>query len=82
MNQYLDEIDQQVAAKHLLHHPFYLAGAQRANKEALTDYARQCYHHMALPTYLSAAHEAMMESREKCSTIWSTKRLVAKSSVC
>jgi pyrroloquinoline-quinone synthase len=58
MNQYLDEIDQQVAAKHLLRHPFYLAWTRgELSKEALTDYARQYYHHVAaFPTYLSAAH--------------------------
>jgi pyrroloquinoline-quinone synthase len=58
MNQYLDEIDQQVAAKHLLRHPFYLAWTRgELSREALTDYARQYYHHVAaFPTYLSAAH--------------------------
>jgi pyrroloquinoline-quinone synthase len=58
MNQYLDQIDQHVAAKHLLKHPFYLAWTRgELSKEALTDYARQYYHHVAaFPTYLSAAH--------------------------
>jgi len=39
-------------------HPFYLAWARgELSKEALTDYARQYYHHVAaFPTYLSAVH--------------------------
>jgi pyrroloquinoline-quinone synthase len=58
MNRYLDEIDHQIAAKHLLKHPFYLAWTRgELSKEALADYARQYYHHVAaFPTYLSAVH--------------------------
>src|SRR2546426_11321893 len=58
MNQYLDQIDSAVAAKHLLTHPFYLAWTRgELSKEALSDYARQYYHHVAaFPTYLSAVH--------------------------
>jgi pyrroloquinoline-quinone synthase len=58
MNQYLDKIDKEIAAKHLLKHPFYLAWARgELSKEALADYARQYYHHVAaFPTYLSAVH--------------------------
>ncbi|MGI8437918.1 MAG: CADD family putative folate metabolism protein [Chthoniobacterales bacterium] len=58
MNNYLDAIDQQIAAKHLLTHPFYLAWTRgELSKEALTDYAQQYYHHVAaFPTYLSAVH--------------------------
>ncbi len=58
MNQYLDELDEHVAAKHLLKHPFYLAWTRgELTREALTDYARQYYHHVAaFPTYLSAVH--------------------------
>src|ERR1043166_4202867 len=58
MNQYLDKIDSYVAEKHLLKHPFYLAWARgELSREALTDYARQYYHHVAaFPTYLSAVH--------------------------
>lgn len=58
MNQHLDSIDQQIAAKHLLTHPFYLAWTRgELTKEALTDYAQQYYHHVAaFPTYLSAVH--------------------------
>jgi pyrroloquinoline-quinone synthase len=58
MNQYLDKIDNDIAEKHLLKHPFYLAWTRgELSKEALADYARQYYHHVAaFPTYLSAVH--------------------------
>ncbi len=58
MNQYLEQIDNDIAAKHLLKHPFYLAWTRgELSKETLTDYARQYYHHVAaFPTYLSAVH--------------------------
>ena len=58
MNKHLDSIDRQIAAKHLLTHPFYLAWTRgELSKAALTDYARQYYHHVAaFPTYLSAVH--------------------------
>ena len=55
---HLDKIDNDIAAKHLLKHAFYLAWARgELSKEALTDYAKQYYHHVAaFPTYLSAVH--------------------------
>ena len=58
MNNYLDQIDNDIAAKHLLKHPFYLAWARgELSREALTDYARQYYQHVAtFPTYISAIH--------------------------
>jgi pyrroloquinoline-quinone synthase len=58
MNKHLDSIDQQIAAKHLLKHPFYLAWTRgELSVESLADYARQYYHHVAaFPTYLSAVH--------------------------
>lgn len=58
MNEHLDQIDNDIAEKHLLKHPFYLAWARgELSKEALTDYAKQYYHHVAaFPTYLSAVH--------------------------
>lgn len=58
MNQYLDKIDHNIAEKHLLKHPFYLAWTRgELSKEALLDYAKQYYHHVAaFPTYLSAVH--------------------------
>lgn len=58
MNEHLDKIDNDIAEKHLLKHPFYLAWVRgELSKEALTDYAKQYYHHVAtFPTYLSAVH--------------------------
>src|SRR5262249_38044458 len=58
MNQYLDQIDNDIAAKHLLKHPFYLAWTPaELSRQALPDYASQYYHHVAaFPTYLSAVH--------------------------
>src|SRR5262245_13684152 len=58
MNQYLDQIDADIAEKNLLKHPFYLAWTRgELSREALQDYARQYYHHVAaFPTYLSAVH--------------------------
>jgi len=58
MNNFLADIDQQIATRHLLTHPFYLAWTRgELSKEALTDYAQQYYHHVAaFPTYLSAVH--------------------------
>ena len=58
MNQHLDKIDNDIAEKHLLKHPFYLAWTRgELSKEALADYARQYYRHVAaFPTYLSAVH--------------------------
>jgi len=58
MNKHLDKIDNDIAEKHLLRHPFYLAWTRgELSKEALADYARQYYHHVAaFPTYLSAVH--------------------------
>lgn len=51
-------IDKQIAAKHLLTHPFYLAWTRgELSKECLADYAAQYYHHVkAFPRYLSALH--------------------------
>jgi pyrroloquinoline-quinone synthase len=58
MNAYFDSIDDEIVTKHLLKHPFYLAWTRgELTKEALRDYARQYYHHVAaFPTYLSAVH--------------------------
>src|SRR6266704_498585 len=58
MNDHLDKIDNDIAEKHLLKHPFYLAWTRgELSREALADYARQYYHHVAaFPTYLSAVH--------------------------
>jgi len=58
MNEHLDQIDNDIAEKHLLKHPFYLAWTRgELSKEALIDYAKQYYHHVAaFPTYLSTVH--------------------------
>jgi pyrroloquinoline-quinone synthase len=58
MNNPLETIDAQIAAKHLLTHPFYQAWTKgELSREALQDYAKQYYHHVAaFPTYLSAVH--------------------------
>ena len=58
MNAYLDRLDEQIAARHLLTHPFYLAWTRgELSKETLADYAGQYYQHVAaFPTYLSAVH--------------------------
>ena len=58
MNAYLDRLDEQIAARHLLTHPFYLAWTRgELSRETLADYARQYYQHVAaFPTYLSAVH--------------------------
>src|SRR5438477_4963870 len=57
-HHHLEEIDNDIAAKHLLKHPFYLAWTRgELSKQALADYARQYYYHVsAFPTYLSAVH--------------------------
>lgn len=72
MTNHLDSIDQQIAAKHLLTHPFYLAWTRgELTWDALQDYARQYYHHVAaFPTYLSAVHA-------KCDDQSTRKQLLA-----
>jgi pyrroloquinoline-quinone synthase len=56
--KYFKKIDNDIAEKHLLKHPFYIAWTRgELSKTALTDYAKQYYHHVAaFPTYLSAIH--------------------------
>jgi pyrroloquinoline-quinone synthase len=58
MTAYLDYLDKQIAARHLLTHPFYLAWTRgELRPETLADYACQYYQHVAaFPTYLSALH--------------------------
>ncbi len=58
MNAYLDRLDEQIAGRHLLTHPFYLAWTRGdLRRETLADYACQYYQHVAaFPTYLSAVH--------------------------
>ncbi|HZP44763.1 MAG TPA: CADD family putative folate metabolism protein [Candidatus Binataceae bacterium] len=58
MRTIIDEIDQVVAGRALLNHPFYQAWtAGTLSREALRDYAAQYYRHVeAFPRYLSAVH--------------------------
>jgi pyrroloquinoline-quinone synthase len=58
MKTFLDRLEERIAARHLLTHPFYLAWTRGGlRRETLADYARQYYQHVAaFPTYLSAAH--------------------------
>jgi len=55
---HLDSVDQQIAERHLLLHPFYQLWTKgELTREALADYAKQYYRHVAaFPTYLSALH--------------------------
>lgn len=55
---HLDSVDRQIAGRHLLLHPFYQLWTKgELNREALADYAKQYYRHVAaFPTYLSALH--------------------------
>ena len=54
----LTSIDDLIAERHLLKHPFYLAWQDGTlTTEALRDYAAQYYRHVsAFPTYISALH--------------------------
>jgi len=58
INPFIQAIDDQVNARSILLHPFYQRWtAGQLSREALQDYARQYYHHVAaFPTYLSAVH--------------------------
>lgn len=54
----LDQIENSIADKHLLQHPFYQTWSRgELTLDALRDYAAQYYRHVAaFPTYLSAVH--------------------------
>ncbi len=54
----IDSLDQQIAARSLLSHPFYQAWTRgELSGTALKDYAIQYYRHVAaFPSYLSALH--------------------------
>src|SRR4030088_1563860 len=58
MNTHLNKIDNDIADKHLLKHPFYLAWTRgELSKEALIDYDRQYYQHVAaFPTFHAVMH--------------------------
>lgn len=70
-DDHLSQIDNRIAAKHLLQHPFYLAWTRgELTREALADYATQYYHHVAaFPTYLSSVHS-------HCDDQWTRKMLL------
>jgi pyrroloquinoline-quinone synthase len=69
MNPLIAAIDDQIESRKLLSHPFYQRWTSgQLSREALVDYARQYYHHMAaFPTYLSAVHAntGEMETRRR-----------------
>ena len=58
MSPALDRIDELIAAKRLLDHPFYVAWSKGdLSRAALQKYAEQYYHWVhAFPTWLSATH--------------------------
>jgi len=58
MNTFITAIDDQIARRKLLLHPFYQRWtAGTLSRKALAGYATQYYHHVAaFPTYLSAVH--------------------------
>lgn len=58
MHKTLDSIEQKIAARHILTHPFYQAWQKgELTPAALQDYAAQYYPHVAaFPQYLSALH--------------------------
>ena len=69
MNAFIIAIDDQIARRKLLLHPFYQRWtAGTLSREALAGYATQYYHHVAaFPTYLSAVHAntTEMETRRQ-----------------
>ncbi len=62
--RFMAELDTRIAAKCVLHHPFYQAWTQgMLTCAALQDYAAQYYRHVAaFPTYLSAVHSHTPEA--------------------
>lgn len=57
-SEFLNSIDNQIQARHLLNHPFYKAWTRgELSKECLKEYAKEYYHHVkAFPRYLSSVH--------------------------
>jgi pyrroloquinoline-quinone synthase len=57
-NSFMNAIDEQVNARRILLHPFYQRWTcGQLSREALANYAKQYYHHVAaFPTYLSSVH--------------------------
>lgn len=64
---FLQNIDQLIAQKHLLNHPFYRAWSEgKLSLAVLKEYAKEYYHHVkAFPTYLSALHSRMESGAER-----------------
>ena len=58
MTDVINQIDEQIAAKRLLDHPFYQRwSCGELTREELREYARQYYHYAAaFPTFLSGMH--------------------------
>jgi pyrroloquinoline-quinone synthase len=67
MNAFITAIDDQIARRKLLLHPFYQRWtAGTLSREALAGYATQYYHHVvAFPTYLSAVHANTTETETR-----------------
>lgn len=69
MDEFFKVLDEKIAEKHLLKHPFYLAWSRGAlSRACLQDYAAQYYHHVkAFPGYVASllGHtEDMQTSKE------------------
>lgn len=64
---FLEQLDDLIAAKHLLKHPFYQAWTRgELSKECLQEYAKEYYHHVsAFPMYLSALHAHTEDSETR-----------------
>lgn len=63
IERFLQQIDSQIAAKHLLKHPFYQAWSRgELSLSCLQEYAKDYYQHVkAFPTYISAVHAGTEE---------------------
>jgi len=63
----LARIDEQIASRSLLSHPFYQAWTRgQLSNDALKDYAIQYYRHVAaFPTYLSALHSRTEDAESR-----------------
>ena len=60
MTNFLDRLEQIIAERHLLNHPFYQAWNEgKLSKESLQAYSKEYYRQVhAFPTYVSATHAA------------------------
>lgn len=66
VRHFIDEIDTQIQAKHLLKHPFYQAWSRgELSIECLREYAKDYYSHVdAFCTYLSTIHSRLVTNME------------------